>query len=302
MNMKRASIPSLPSQPMRWICVLASLWLVVWQTNSAFAQKSFISLPFRINVAFTGSYDDTIRSTDTAVHPKHDTIASKVSHSFVIDSSANGMALAMTGDSLIYFDSIFTFSPYGWTVTHANIHFDTAQKVITSMSLAYSEHHDDEFQLNTTHWEDWGLTCLNIPYYEDSIRSFDSLISSGNLDFYDDTSVFHENDVPPFHGYTWESRFLGGRVSLSGSYAPKSSVSTLFPPPHFSANIAGGQLECSFAPSSQERILSVYSTLGQEIQQISVGPGQNSTAVARLAPGLYFLRLENAVIRIYTPD
>ena len=290
-------------QLMRLSCVIGILLLTFCMTDNAFAQKSLLQLPFRINVVFNGSYDDSTQSSDTSIQSRHDTFVYNRSHSFMIDSSVAGSILTIAGDSLIYFDSNYTPGFYdGWTVEQADIHFDTIFGVITSLSLATSEQHDDETEPNTRDEANWRLKCLNIPYFEDSIGSFDSINSSDILDLYDDTSVVHQNDVPPYNGYTWESRLISGQARLSGSTIANSSVSESSSSTGFNAIFENQQLECTFEPSSDERVLRVYSILGVEIQRMSIDPGQNIIVVPHFESGLYFLSLEHSFLPIYIPD
>ncbi len=286
----------------RLCCVTVILWIAVFLNDNAFAQKSPLTLPFRINVSISGSYSE-FNEYDTSTRPIYDMIGSKVVQAFVIDSTAMGSSIVIAGDSLVYFDTTNTSDPLGWYSSRAIFHFDTVRKIITSMSLALNEYYVNLYDLNTTLYYSWGLSCLNVPYENDSIPTLDSIPSSDVLRVYYDSSGIIRPDIPPLGRWdSASSKLVSGQVRLSGSNIPALSVNEYSPSIGFNAVSENGLLKCTFAPSNHARILEMYSTIGAEIQRISIPPSENFIVVPNLTAGLYFLRLENNFLRVYTPN
>ena len=303
-TMKLRLTPSRCTYLMRLSCVIGSLLFIICLPRCAFSQKSPLKLPFQINVSITGKYDKFTESSDTTTPPTHDTITSKVEQIFVIDPSAMGSTLVLAGDSLTYFDSNSYIE--GWSSSHAILHFDTLRKGITSMSIASNENYVDYFGVSNTFHYSWGLSCLNVPYDNDSIPTLDSIKSSDLLGLYYDSSGIDISDVgPPVVPLPWDSassKLVSGQLQLSGSNIPVSRVNESPSAIGFEAIQQNGQLECTFAPSNHQGILEVFSTIGEEIERISILPSQNIIVIPHLTVGLYFLRLENNFLRVYIPE
>lgn len=94
-------------------------------------------------------------------------------------------------------------------------------------------------------------------------------------------------------------------IDLSGIFRPThlvnpnpASVAVASRTSRFSVQDNHGSLECAFEPSAQSRMLEVYSTLGQKVASVAVNPGQASTTTAQLPSGLYFIRLDDALITV----
>ncbi len=184
------------------------------------------------------------------------------------------------------------------TVPLSYIVFDTLTRSMPSIFFIY-DYSDDYY-----HWTygTWYVSLKSFLYDSVSIYSADSDLSS-HLVYASYTS---HSESHPFHNPIIDVRLdsvLG--LDVSGTFARRSyfaSVEYGNQESDISIRRIRGYLEATCGPSSHPRTLEIYSQLGVKAASYPIAPGQTSEAIAKLPSGLYFIRLEGALLKVYVPE
>lgn len=275
---------------------IVSLILLVASTG-AWAQPCPLRLPFRINVSISGRYANYQESDDTLSKQSHDTSNAMHTYSLTIDTTKSTARFSYQGGLLDYYDSV---SEYGYfdTVIEVKVQFDSTGTTITSIACGISSYQWRCCNFND--WDFWSIVVENLKCQSDSILPLASQV----IHEIDDSSYYvYQVDVgPPFHSYLSGFHLLTGTAAISGSSLSKASVNQKTDPQGFVFRSRTGAIECSFTPSQHSRALELYTPLGVRAAAHSVTPGETSAILPRLPAGLYFIRLEGALVKILLPE
>jgi len=267
---------------MRTIFLLVCLVVLLGSRVEA-QSKCPINLPFRVTITITGSYKTSqaysVADTQNLVH----------TYEFVIDSFQG--LFYYSADSL-FFQQPDPGSEYGYDT--ASIYFDTAKGVISSLFLSHHSYVPitTGYSLEGTVTTDWAVRCNGIQYSRSSIVTTGPLTGPDDQVFSDDYDHWVKiGDID--EGY----KFLKGSFAISGA---TSGVKDIQPPQATLSVVANsGSLTCSFAPSDHSRELEVFTPLGIEATHVEVQADRSEVALPQLPAGIYFVRLEEDLAKVY---
>lgn len=158
---------------------------------------------------------------------------------------------------------------------------------------------------------------LDVDQAGDPGRNADEEIAFTDLRF-DSTGIFFPDSLYQNHiaSLAWDenaaylpndgydnSLLSVSSLDLSGIFHPThitypALVSEL-PNIGFSMTPYNGSLHCTFAPSDHLRTIELYTPLGIKAASVEVPAGNGEITLPRVASDLYFLRLENSVVKVF---
>ncbi|HET6402451.1 MAG TPA: hypothetical protein VFH95_13795 [Candidatus Kapabacteria bacterium] len=272
-------------------------------TNPAWAQGNSacpLKLPFEIALRIAGTYFDTTYSTDSSQAPTAQKFSYQESYSVRIDTQFTKSSYRFQNDSLTFgmtdTSNVF-FSPV--TVSYRiGIKFDTQTSAITDLSIEYSE---DSGGFNSQFAHNWRVICDSFHYTRDSIVVTDPNFVRNVVALSDSSFWFNAEDVPPFYDYYSSLELISGTPQITGSVISPLSVSQIAASSPFSIWMMNNAIKCSFSVLTHPRTLEFYTPLGLKAASFEIAPGQSELSLPHLQSGLYFVRLDGAVLKVAVP-
>lgn len=191
------------------------------------------------------------------------------------------------------FDSGLTVS----VVDSCIIIFDSINHNITKLSFFHSE---DSFIQDYQSRFDVDLVSSAISF---SNFGYDSLGFSCDSDFSVHTPSVQEGEwwYPDGIGQSGYYNLIAVTNINLGIYLanPHSRVTVIQQQASsFSLNLLNTILQCTFESSAHSRILELYTPLGVKVASFEIAPSQSEISLPHLSRGLYFIRMDNAFLKI----
>jgi hypothetical protein len=281
--------------------LLALLLLLPISASAQGNARCPLNLPFRITVEVSGRYAGYMTWSTPNSPAVYDTTSENNYYVFMIDTTNKRSNVSFSGDSIQYteFDTAMT-SGFGFDTTwNGSIHFDTAHGIITTLTLTINTVHqlsDGEYQSAQT------FECQNIRYGSDSIFK-DGPIPDNNVLVESDDWYQVEHEAPPTNTTVSSGNdLMGGTMQVFGSAKAQSSVAA--------GSISTFSMLMEFTPSSlhfsflaldHSRIMELYTPLGIKVGSYEIAAGQSELPLPHLTSGLYFVRMEGAIIKVAVP-
>ena len=184
--------------------------------------------------------------------------------------------------------------------------------------IVFAENKDSIISLSYSEL-DTGITLGGLGSW--AYGKYDFQLSSA---LFDDTAIFFGDSSIITHNFSmagtdtnskfatsndFETRyfqFSATSVTLSGLFRtttfsdPSASVAAPIPN-SLSIFNSNGSIACSFKGSEQERNLELYSPLGIREASVAIPPNESQASLPHLMSGIYFVRLEGDVRKIFIP-
>lgn len=186
---------------------------------------------------------------------------------------------------------------YPYMSTYFTLVFDTNKHTIVKLSIDY--------QTGGNGPTDWSITLRDLRYDSSGIFTQDSILA----DHLDSAYYSAFTPLPVQNGISYTTKTLRSvsSIDFSGLFrsthlANTSSVGESAEVPNLTVHSLRGFLEYTFATSTYSRPLDVYSPLGVKVASYPIAPGQTTADIPKLPSGLYFIRLEGALLKVYVPE
>jgi len=224
---------------------------------------------------------------EDASHGSSWTTAGNFDASLTIDSS---WSLTRNPNQLSW-EGYSTSSTHGKVV----VTFDSLSNSITKISIAAGG-----YDAPSLMWS-WNVTLTNFSYDSNSIFSSDSsLVGHGVWASYS----FDRNAAGS--NFTQDLRSVTS-VNLSGIFRQThlANAGSLVSEPNAKSDLiickTEGVVVSNFEAANRSRIIEVFSPLGGKVASANIEAGITEQRLSNLAPGLYFVRLEKSIKKVYIP-
>ena len=163
----------------------------------------------------------------------------------------------------------------------------------TFAGVTGSVHYFRHFQISSLLFDDSSIYTTDSSFLYHNISMADTNFHSSYYDRYN-------------YNYLY-TNFTASSVTLSGFFRtttfsdPSAAVAAPIPNTLSIFNF-NGSIACSFDQAKRERNLEIYSPLGMKVAGVTIPAGNSQASLPKLNPGIYFVRLEGDVRKIYVPD
>lgn len=276
-----------------WILILIPSKVIAQTGNS---QLGPLHLPFEFKINVNGIFKTQNNQID---HDSAMIMSSSIEIDWTVDT--NDTNYHIKGDTILYSrqDGPYPVPPASFLLV-----FDSNTHSILNLSFSSEggEFINGNYQISST---SSSVQLSNFAYDSSSIYTTDSSLAYHNASaaygsWYNDP----QNLSYPI---TSENLVSVSSMDLSGNFRPitlsNESGVGISAQPTSSISLASinGSLECSFPPSGHYRTLELYTPLGANVASFEIAPGQTELILPHLQGGLYFVRLDGAVLKIALP-
>ncbi len=288
-------IADLPTS--RKSCLLSrilALLVLLWAPALSFGQSPSGQIgPLRLPFAFKVTVSGILRSCSNSPEPDSS------NGSFVIDWTI------YPGDTNLHLrnDTITSSKKRGniqsgASDTSLTLIFDTATRTIRTLRLAESFDINYGYPLGFTDYSSF-VELTNLGYDSTSIFIPDSSLSKHLTDArYASNWLAVTGNGPTY----CDTLARVSSIDLAGNFRPatlKSGVATYVTAnPRMSYSNQNGIGRCTFVPADHLRILEIYTPLGTEASSVDIPSGSSEASLPLLSNGLYFVRLDQYLLKI----
>lgn len=216
----------------------------------------------------------------------------------IVVNSHDTSHCTFVGDSLYYYNAVYPHSGFGDEVL---LVFDSVKGHILECNLS-TGYLNNAINNYSTYWFK-SLSLRDLRYDSVSIYVDDLSLS---MHLIGASYTEEENDQNQNSVYRC-SLLSVTSVALSGLFRPivfsspalVESDSTRMT--ELSIRSMEGSLFCFFGASGHYRTLELYTPVGMQVASSEIAPGQTELILPHLQSGLYFVRLDGAVLKIAAP-
>ncbi len=272
---------------------MKSLWLSISLIlpSIAVAQSGSQHCPFKLPFDFSIQVHGIFHNTNEL--GGNDTSISTFSTGWTLDTPENSFSVHGDTISASYSEPYQSGSFF--------MEFDSSTQTISYLSIGSEEEVYDYQSGQVMGATTFGVELSIFMYDSVSIFTTDSSLSHHDADasynqWQQNSSVFHD-------GYS-STLFSVSAISLSGNLRPVTlNVSTplISSSQTVSLSYNTEERQFLFPFSSRQRTLELYNLLGSKVESFEIPPGQSEISIPQLPSGLYFVRMDGAILKVAVP-